>query len=90
MQAKDQTAPQVNGHVNGVNGHAPVKVEEKEKLDKHQLDRLATGVTVDTGGQTSPIVRTFIFHVGDLHLILVTGYGQGRKTICNRATERGY
>ena len=42
--------------VNGVHGHeAKVKVEDK--LDELQLTRLATGVTVDAGGPTSPAVR---------------------------------
>lgn len=58
MKSKGQVAPasiqpptgreqaEMNGHLNGVNGHTKIKLEEK--LDESQLDRLATGVTVDT------------------------------------------
>ena len=42
----------------GVKYHEP-RIRVEEKLDKRQLDRLVTGVTVDTGGQTSaPAQRT--------------------------------
>ena len=34
---------------NGINGH-DVKVKVEDKMDEGQLTRLATGVTVDTGG----------------------------------------
>ena len=42
--------------VNGVRGHE-TKVKVEDKLDELQLTRLATGVTVDAGGPTSPAVR---------------------------------
>ncbi|KAF7984193.1 hypothetical protein HWV62_15966 [Athelia sp. TMB] len=44
---------EMNGHINGVNGHARIKLEEK--LDESQLDRLATGVTVDTSNPEPPV-----------------------------------
>ena len=68
MKSKAQTAPasmqpptgreqaEMNGEVNGINGRdAIVKIEEK--MDESQLNRLATGVTVDAAGTTHAVVR---------------------------------
>ena len=41
---------------NGVNGHGAAKVKVEDKMDESQLNRLATGVTVDTGGATATAV----------------------------------
>ena len=47
----------MNGTMKGVTSQkGRVKVEDR--LDERQLDRLVTGVTVDTGGQSSAIVGT--------------------------------
>jgi len=65
MKSKDQTGQvstptsqgqaETNVKINGANGHKEnVKVEDK--MDESQLTRLATGVTVDAGGPTSPAV----------------------------------
>lgn len=53
---------EMNGHLNGVNGHAKIKLEEK--LDESQLDRLATGVTVDT---SNPEVHSSICYISCMH-----------------------
>jgi histone acetyltransferase len=71
MKSKAQTAPasiqpptgreqaEMNGQLNGVNGlDMTVKIEEK--MDESQLNRLATGVTVDAGGTTHAVVRQFL------------------------------
>lgn len=48
---------QINGGVNGVNGHVNgVKVEDV--MDQSQLSRLAAGVTVDTGSNAPAGVRS--------------------------------
>lgn len=47
---------------NGVNGH-DVRVKVEDKMDEGQLTRLATGVTVDTGGAPlSAAVRAYVLH----------------------------
>ncbi|KAI0344708.1 Bromodomain-containing protein [Trametopsis cervina] len=48
QERKDMTHPASNG----VNGHG-IKVKVEDKMDEGQLDRLATGVTVDAGGAPS-------------------------------------
>ena len=67
MKSKAQTAPasiqpptgreqaEMNGQINGTHVDAKVKVEDK--MDESQLNRLATGVTVDAGGTTHAVVR---------------------------------
>ncbi|KAI0312749.1 histone acetyltransferase GCN5 [Amylostereum chailletii] len=48
---------EMNGELPPVNGHGPpVKVEEQ--MDEDQLDRLATGVTVDTEGAAATAPKT--------------------------------
>jgi histone acetyltransferase len=46
---------EVNGMANGLNGH-DFKVKSEERMDEGQLDRLATGVTVDAGGDPGSVV----------------------------------
>ena len=46
----------MNGQLNGINGR-DTKVKVEEKMDESQLNRLATGVTVDAGGTTHAVVR---------------------------------
>jgi histone acetyltransferase len=71
MKSKAQTAPasiapptwreqaEMNGKVNGINGHDP-KVKVEDKMDEGQLTRLATGVTIDAGGAMSAVVSFLI------------------------------
>lgn len=68
MKSKAQTAPtatpsgeqtEMNGQANGFNGHeTQIKIEEQ--MDESQLTRLATGVTVDTGGTANAAVRKIL------------------------------
>ncbi|KAL4250023.1 Histone acetyltransferase GCN5 [Abortiporus biennis] len=46
---EEQRAEMERPTTNGVNGH-DVKVKVEDKMDEGQIDRLATGVTVDAGG----------------------------------------
>lgn len=50
---------QMNGKINGVNGHDP-KVKVEDMMDEGQLTRLAAGVTVDTAGRASAGVRKLL------------------------------
>ncbi|TFL01588.1 histone acetyltransferase GCN5 [Pterulicium gracile] len=62
------TQAMMNATTNGkaAKYHEP-RIRVEEKLDKRQLDRLVTGVTVDTGGQTSaPAQRTEKASAGEL------------------------
>ena len=71
MKSKAQTAPvsiqpptgreqdEMNGKTNGINGR-DTKIKVEEKMDASQLNRLATGVTVDAGGTTHAVVRQFL------------------------------
>ena len=72
MKSKAQTAPasiqppsgreqdEMNGKTNGINGH-DTRVKVEEKMDESQLNRLATGVTVDAGGTTHAVVCNVSF-----------------------------
>jgi histone acetyltransferase len=71
MKSKAQTAPtsiqpptgreqaEMNGEINGVHG-VDAKVKVEDKMDESQLNRLATGVTVDAGGTTHAVVRQIL------------------------------
>lgn len=84
MKAKASTAPaptvpktdeqlaQMNDGTRGVPNeaaeqHVPVKLEDQ--IDDGQLDRLATGIPIDTGSHTNRFVSIF-YHVGS-YLILI-------------------
>jgi histone acetyltransferase len=62
VQSPTGVRAEVNGMVNGLNGHDS-RVHSEERMDEGQLDRLATGVTVDAGGDSGGVVslcsRTF-------------------------------
>jgi histone acetyltransferase len=80
MKSKAQTAPasmqpptgreqaEMNGQVNGINGRDTV-VKVEERMDESQLNRLATGVTVDAGGTTHAVVRLFLYPSAHHNLI---------------------
>ena len=53
----DSEIEAMNAATNGTNGYVP-KVKTEDRMDESQLDRLATGVTVDTAGRMSPNVST--------------------------------
>jgi histone acetyltransferase len=71
MKSKGLTAPtsllppvgqqqaEMNGKTNGINGHE-MKVKVEDKMDEGRLTRLATGVTVDTGGRTPACVHKLL------------------------------
>lgn len=99
MMSKAQTAPiatpsreqaEMNGQVNGVNGHeTQVKVEEK--MDESQLTRLATGVTVDTGGTANTAVRRIPNFASAISSPLdIPAYRQNRKGRRYRIAQRHY
>lgn len=51
------------GKTNGVNGYGrghEMKIKVEDKMDEGQLTRLATGVTVDTGGAPSGVVSAML------------------------------
>lgn len=73
------TQAMMNATTNGkaAKYHEP-RIRVEEKLDKRQLDRLVTGVTVDTGGQTSA-VWPFVVSVGILCLSAQTARSKNRE-----------
>lgn len=56
------TATEANGMINGIIKHESRRRSE-DGMDSGQLDRLATGVTVDAGGAPSSSVSACIMHV---------------------------
>ncbi len=55
---QEQRAEMARPPSKGVNGHE-FKMKVEDKMDESQLTRLATGVTVDAGGQASATVSCF-------------------------------
>lgn len=101
MKSKAQTAPaatqiptgreqaELNGQANGVNGHeTQIKVEEK--MDEGQLNRLATGVTVDTGGTASTAVRNINLAPNCDFIQVLAAFCQNRKGRCYRVAQGHY
>ncbi|KAF9529213.1 hypothetical protein CPB83DRAFT_927116 [Crepidotus variabilis] len=58
-KAKQSNRSDLNGHVNGINGHDS-KIKLEDKMDEGQLNGLTAGVPMDTIGRSSagPPVRT--------------------------------
>ena len=63
FQTPPSARAEINGIVNGLNGH-DLRVNE-ERMDEGKLDRLATGVTVDTGGDPGGVVSLYFRIFGD-------------------------
>lgn len=95
MKSKGQTAPasmqpstgreqaEMNGQPNGVHAHDK-KVKLEEKLDESQLNRLATGVTVDaTNAEVRCLTSTFPLSA----LNCVPACGKDRESRCHRAAQ---
>lgn len=62
MKSKSQTAPtsSMQPDMNGINGRiSDLKVKVEDKMDESQLNRLATGVTIDAGPSS-------VTHVSDV------------------------